>query len=62
MPRVDGIVGLAADTISVAGAVSSGLVLPALGTLIGKVAFQFLCSEYRKGRVNTNTYELPIIF
>jgi hypothetical protein len=62
MLRIDVIVGVAANTISVAGAVSSGLVLPALGTLIGKVAFQFLRSEYRKGRVNTNTYDLPIIF
>jgi len=39
----------------VAGAVGSSLVLPALGSIIGMEAFQFLRSKYQKG-VSTATY------
>ena len=44
--------GIAANVVAVAGAVGSGLVLPALGTTIAIQTFQFLHSKYQKGRVN----------
>ena len=51
MPRADGIADLTVNVITVAasGAVSSSLVLPALGTMIGMMAFQFLRSMHQKG-------------
>ena len=49
LPRADGIAGLAANVVTVAGAVGSSLILPALGTVIGTMAFQFLRSKYQKG-------------
>jgi hypothetical protein len=53
--RADGVVGLAANVVTVAGAVGSSLILPALGTVIGTLAFQFLRSKYQKG-ASTATY------
>jgi len=41
--------GLAANVVTVAGAVGSGLILPALGTIIGMMAFNFLRGKYQKG-------------
>ena len=41
--------GIAANVVAVAGAVGSGLVLPALGTTIAIQTFQFLHSKYQKG-------------
>ena len=49
MSRVDGIADLTANVITVAGAVSSSLVLPALGTMIEIMAFQFIRNMYQKG-------------
>ena len=48
-PRADGMTGLAANVVTVVGAVSSSLILPALGTIIGTMAFQFLRSKYQQG-------------
>ena len=48
-PRADGMAGLAANVVTVAGAVGSSLILPALGVMIGKMAFQFLRSKYQQG-------------
>jgi hypothetical protein len=50
-----GIAGLAANVVTVAGAIGSGLILPALGTIIGTVAFQFLLGKYQQG-ASTATY------
>ena len=41
--------GVAANVVAVAGAVGSGLVLPALGTTIAVRTLQFLHSKYQKG-------------
>ena len=49
MSRVDEIASLTANVIAVAGAVGSQLVLPALGTTVGTMAFKFLRSTYQKG-------------
>jgi len=49
------IAGLAANVVTVAGALSSCLILPALGTIIGTVAFQFLLGKYQEG-ASTATY------
>jgi hypothetical protein len=54
LPRADGMT-LAANVVAVAGAVGSGLVLPALGTIIGTMAFQFLRNMYQRGWVNEFT-------
>jgi len=49
MSRADGMASLTANVTTVAGAVGSILVLPALGSMIGMMAFQFLRSMYQKG-------------
>jgi hypothetical protein len=49
LPRTDGVASITANVTTVAGAVGSGLVLPALGVVIGTMAFQFLHSRYQKG-------------
>ena len=38
-----------AKVVTVPGAVSSSLILTALGTILGMMAFQFLRSKYQKG-------------
>ena len=48
MSRADGIADLA-NVLAVAGTVGSSLVLPALGIMIGMIAFQFLLSRYQTG-------------
>ena len=47
--RADGMAGLAANVVTVAGAVGSTLILPALGAIIGMTAFQFLRTKYQQG-------------
>jgi len=44
--RVDNMAGLAANVVTVAAAISSGLILPALGTTM---ALKFLHSKYQRG-------------
>ena len=46
--RADGMAGLA-HLVTVTGAVGSSLILPALATIIGMTAFQFLRSKYQQG-------------
>jgi hypothetical protein len=48
MSKADGIADLA-NVLAVAGTVGSSLVLPALGIMIGMIAFQFLLSRYQTG-------------
>ena len=47
-----------ANVVSVAGLVSSNLVLPAFGSIIGVVAFQFLQYVYQEGSVNNILLEI----
>ena len=44
--RADNMAGLAANVVTVATAISSGLILPALGTAM---ALKFLHSKYQRG-------------
>jgi len=46
--RVGDVAGLAANVVTVAAAISSGLILPALGT---SMALKFLHSRYQRGKV-----------
>ena len=49
VPRANDIGNLAVNVVIVAGAVGCSLILPALGAMMGLIAFQFLCNKYQKG-------------